>query len=105
MALQADFTQNQNRIQKQIKLEYRLANAISTFLDHLANAQQGEPVAVADTLIAATLPSPTYDPVTTSLDAALSAGSLELIQSERVREELANWQSVANDTRQDELAV
>ncbi len=104
-SLKSDFLENDRRIKGHIKLESRLANAISDLLDQMGSVEEGEPITVADSLLAAVLPSPTFDPVKTTLEASASAGLIQLIRSEEVRNELANWQSVADDTRQDELAV
>jgi len=103
--LRADFVANNDRIAEQLTFHGRLVGSAERLLADIRSRPVGTQVAVPDSALAAVLASPTYDPLTSTLDAALASGDIELIENTRVRETLADWRRVAADMRANELAV
>ncbi len=62
-------------------------------------------VEVPDPLVLAVIGASTYEPVANALEAALASGDIELIQSDEIRGELANWRRILVDTSEDEHVV
>jgi len=103
--IRGGFTSNQTTIRDQLDLQDRLGSAIHQFLSIVAAADPGSTVSVPDSSVAAALASPSYDPITTTLDAAMSSGQLDLIRSSDVRRAVADWRNVLVDLRENELGV
>ncbi len=103
--LRADFTANNDRLSEQLAFHQLLVNSAESFLSEIRARPAGSQVAIPDSVLASVLPSPTYDPLTATLDAALASGDIELIASPEVRESLADWRRVTADLRASELAV
>jgi hypothetical protein len=83
----------------------RMANANTALRDLVGEAASGLPVMLPDSLILAVLSGPTYEPETNTLDAAIASGRIEIIRSDTIQAELANWRRLIVDTREDELLV
>ena len=82
----------------------RMATNTARFRDLIASAPEGQLVRVPDSVVIAVLGTPTYEPTTNTLDAALSSGEVELIRSNDVRQRLAEWRRGLIDTYEDENA-
>jgi hypothetical protein len=83
----------------------RMARGNVALRDLIAEAAPSGTALVPDSMILAVIGGPTYDPSTNALDAAVSSGQIEIIRSDTIQTELANWQRSLADTREDELLV
>jgi hypothetical protein len=83
----------------------RMARGNAALRDLVGAQSSGRLAIVHDSLILAVIGGPTYEPTTNTLDAAVAGGRIEIIRSDAIQTELANWRRVIVDTREDELLV
>jgi hypothetical protein len=83
----------------------RMARNGAVLRDLMASSPEGRPVQVPDSLVIAVIGSPTYQPATNTLDAALASGEIELIRSPEIRREIASWRLTLDDTFESERDV
>lgn len=69
----------------------------------LETVEEGEAVAVSDTLVGPLLPQVTADVTTGSLEAFITAGGLETMSDMEVRRELLDWPTLIQDALDDEI--
>ena len=103
--LRTDFAANDQRLEGHLGFHGLLASSTSVLLDSISNRPSGAEALVPDSAIGSILTSPTYDPLTSTLDAALASGDVDLLRHAPVREALADWSRVSEDLRSSETAV
>ena len=100
-SLKTEFEQTRSDLAYWISLHGKAEQNTRLLAELLDSAAPGAQLQVPDTLIAALLLGPTFDPVTATLD-ALSAGQLSIIRSTDLRLALATWPSRLFDARDEE---
>jgi len=105
VGLLADFDSSRPDLVSRLELAQRMAAGTRGLLDVTRRSAVPGPFLVPDSLILAVLGGPTYEPATNTLDAALASGEVELIRSDDLRAELANWRRLLSDTGEDEREV
>ena len=80
----------------------RIDEAAAALLHVTEPATEGDEVAVLDSLLAQVIRGPTFLPVRSALDAALSSGQIELIQSQEIQSSLAAWSQKAAEALEEE---
>jgi len=100
-----DFRTSRPNLAERLDLAVRMANNNALLLDLLNGWTGPTPLSVPDSLILGVLGGPTYEPATNTLEAALGSGEIELVRSDEIRAELANWRRTLLDTTEDEVEV
>jgi len=77
----------------------RLVRNSDLLLDLLEAVPEGGVVTVPDTLLAATILIPTFDPRRTSAEAAMTTGSVTLVQDDTLRQALSGWWTTWQKTK------
>jgi hypothetical protein len=103
--LLADFEASRPELETRLDGARRIAGSSALFRDLIAAVPEGQVVRVPDSVVIAVLGTPTYEPSTNTLDAALSSGEIELIRNDEIRQRLAEWRRTLVDTYEDENAV
>ncbi len=103
--LRADFVENASQVDFQLGLREDLISGAQSLLDQLKTGPLGSELTVADSVLSGLLASPTFDPITSTLDAAVSSGRIGLVRSRAVRRHLADWDRVTVGLHENELAV
>ena len=103
--LLADFESSRPGLASRLTLARRMAVGTADFLDLTNGGPVPGQFPVADSLVVAVLGGPTYEPATNTLDAALASGEIEVLESDELRAELANWRRLLSDTAEDEREV
>ena len=98
-----DFRSSRAELVNRLELARRIADAIEAFLTATDDYTPLQPLPVPETAILAVLSTPTYEPATSTLDAALASGDLEIIKSDDIRRELADWRRILADLQEDEI--
>jgi len=94
-----------NRAQREARIELgkRSLSGTSFLLDALVGSRAGqEPVSFPDTVAAAVLIFPTYDPLTSSLDELLASEGFSGLSDLGVQRLLAAWRQQYDDLREDQ---
>ncbi len=105
LGLREDFRSNRPGLENRVALARRMAEGTGGFLDLLGSHDAPDVVTVPPAAIFATLGGPTYEPVTNTLDAAVSSGEIALLTNSKLRAELATWRRLLRDANEDELEV
>lgn len=100
--LLTELHENDARLAESIATHQGIDRAAEAFLNLMENAAQGAALQVPDSLISEVIRGPTYLPVRSSLDAALSSGQVELIESQQVQRALALWSQLAAEALEEE---
>lgn len=103
--LQADFRDSQAHLELWLAGNRKIQSRTAMFLDRIRSADRGAWITVTEAMIGAPIGSPTYDPTTATLDAALSSGQIELVEQKELREALGVWLQLVADTREDEVLI
>lgn len=103
--LLADYSASRSNLVERIDLANRMVRNTLLLQEMVSTAGDQAPVTVPDSLILGAIGGPTYEPVTNTLDAAMSSGEIELIQSKELKAGLANWRRMLFDTTEDEVEV
>jgi hypothetical protein len=103
--LLADFEASRPELVTRLNGARRIARNSARFMDLIAAAPVGQVIRVPDSVVIAVLGTPTYEPSTNTLDAALSSGEIDLIRSNDIRQRLAEWRRTLVDTYEDENAA
>ena len=90
-----DFRSSREQLIDRLELAGRIAEGIEGFLSATDEFTPNRRLPVAEPSILAALSTPTYEPATSTLDAALASGDLEFIDNQRIRRELADWRRIA----------
>jgi hypothetical protein len=83
----------------------RINHATTELLQHISDAERDEEISVPLELIVAAIGAPTYSPVDSTLEAAISSGQIDLIEDSEIRSTLAIWRQQLDDTSEDELLI
>jgi hypothetical protein len=101
----ADFEATRPDLTERLATARRLRQNSVVLRDRLAEeAGQGR-ITVPDTIVLSVIGAPTFQPATNTLDAALASGEIDLIQSDEIRRELAQWRTTLSDTFESEQEV
>ena len=103
--LLSDFSANSIEVNSQLSNRRRLSASASDLLAAVAVANLGDGIAVPTSAVINIVVSPTFDPVTSTMDAAFSSGQAALIRNMEVAESLADWRRIALGLHENELAV
>jgi hypothetical protein len=103
--LLAEFRASRPELVQRAEGARRMAGANATLTALVADAAGRGTVEVADSLILAVIGGPTYEPETNALEGAVASGQIEIIRSDTIQAELANWRRMIVDTREDEVLV
>lgn len=103
--LLADFQATRPDLVARLQMANRMAHNGAALRDLVASSPDGRPVQVPDSLVIAVIGSPTYQPATNTLDAALASGEIELIRNREVRREISSWRLTLDDTFESERDV
>lgn len=104
-SLLEEFLDSRPGLEERVLLARRMAAGNATLLEILDPEAGGRTRPVPDSLVFAVLGGPTYEPATSSLDAALASGEIELLRSPELRAALADWRRKLADTAEDEREV
>ena len=105
LGLRDDFADNDTEVAGQIRLRTTLVEIARDLTAQVELAPPRGELMVSDSIFVGLLTSPTFDPITSTLDAALSSGQVALIQSTAARRHLADWRRVLVGLHENELAV
>lgn len=101
--LRDDFVENLGRLASVISEHAEVRDASVRVLSMTGpEADQIESDLVMDTLVMALIAYPKVFPVTATYDALIASGRIELLESATLRRELARWQTVIADLREEE---
>lgn len=103
--LLTEFEASRPGLQNRLELARRMAAGTGRFLDLVEGETFPVTVTMPDSLVLSVLGGPTFEPATNSLDAALASGEIEIIRSNELRSELAQWNRALLDTGEDEREV
>lgn len=103
--LYADFEASQAHLQQWLSGNRFIERSTASLLDRLRSAEPDERVTVTGDLLVGAVSTPTYTPTDSTLRVAIASGQLELIQNADLRKELAAWQQLLEDTREDEILI
>lgn len=103
--LLADFHATRPDLVARLAMAKRMVRNGAALRDRVSAAAGGGPIQVPDSLVIAVIGSPTYQPATNTLDAALASGQIELIRNPEIRKELSNWRLILDDTYESERDV
>jgi hypothetical protein len=96
--LLADFSANEDRLDRLLEIQVRLLTGSQRLLDVLSAAQDGALVSVPDTLLLAFVGwGGGYRPDRGTLDGLVNSGQLELISDNELRQAIATWPSEVAD--------
>jgi len=103
MQLKTEFLSNKTQLEEKIALREQGVNSILHVLqmidDEISYATGSSEL---DSLLAAALPVYTFDPQYGVMNQLLQAGKLSLVQSDSLRELLANWSGIVADLKETE---
>lgn len=102
-SLRGEFGQTRADLSLWIQFHRKTERNTRVLLAAMDAVAPGSRLEVSDTLIAALLIGPTFDPITATLDALTTAGRLPLIRDPELRGALATWPSRLFDARDEEL--
>jgi hypothetical protein len=105
VSLQADFQASQAHLERWFAGTRRINHATTELLQHISDAERDEEISVPLELIVAAIGAPTYSPVDSTLEAAISSGQIDLIEDSEIRSTLAIWRQQLDDTSEDELLI
>ena len=103
--LEADFTENETELAVHVQTREWLLSIADNLARQIQGAPPGTEVAVADSVLMGLMLSPTFDPVTSTLDGTIASGRTTVIRSGTVRHHLADWQRELVGLHENELAV
>ncbi len=98
-----DFRASRPELVFRLELARRIADGVELFLTATEDFQSHQPVPMPESAILSVLGTPTYEPATSTLDAALASGDLERVGSDAIRRELAEWRRILADVQEDEV--
>lgn len=101
----SDFRETRSDLVARLEMARRMAANGSDLRDRLAASPEGAAVEVPDSLVIAVIGSPTYQPATNALDAALASGEIGRIRSAEIQEEISRWRLILADTFESERDV
>lgn len=104
-SLLEELTASRPGLESRVRLAERMAAGNTELLSLLDPEAVERSRTVPDSLILAVLGGPTYEPAMNSLDAAVSSGEIELLESRELRTALADWRRRLADSTEDELEV
>ncbi len=87
-AVLVDMQENTDELERWIDINARIIGNSDLLLDMLETAPEGAAVAVPDTLLAAAVLIPTFDPRLASVEAVTRTGSVILVQDDSLRADL-----------------
>ena len=103
--LHADFEVSQVHLAEWLAGNQWIQRSSSELLDNIKNAETDEVISVRHETIVGSIGAATYDPISSTLDAMISSGQINLIEDIQIRNALALWQQKLADTREDEDLV
>jgi len=103
--LHADFRDSQRHLEQWLTGNRKIQRGTAILLEKIRSAEHNSLVPVTAEMILAPIGAPTYDPTTSTLDAVLATGRLDLIENDELRDELALWRQQLADTREDEFLI
>jgi hypothetical protein len=104
-SLHADFQASQAHLEQWLGGTRKIHRASLELLQAISDAERGEEISVPLELIVAVIGAPTYSPVDSTLDAAISSGQIDLIEDSEIRNILAIWRQQVADTSEDEILI
>jgi hypothetical protein len=105
VGLHADFRASQDHLERWLVGTRKILDATTALLDQVSRAEIGDEVTVPLELIVGAIGAPTYSPVDSTLEAAISSGQIDLIEDSEIRNVLATWRQQLADTTEDELLI
>jgi hypothetical protein len=104
-ALHGEFTENHIDLSSALEVHELVRARSDSLIEYLRQTRFGTSVEVADTVLAAVLITPTYDPALGTLGALLTSGDLSRIRNQRLVALLARWPGAVEDVTEDEQSV
>lgn len=101
-ALEQEFAAHPPILANARAVHQRFANAAFALFDTLAAAAEGEVVVVSDSLLYPILRGRTTQLAQGELEAALSSGTIDLVENRALRRQLAAWPGVWEDATEEE---
>lgn len=105
VSLQADFQASQVQLERWLAGTGRINHATTELLQNIGAAERGEEISVPFELIVGAIGAPTYSPVDSTLEAAISSGQIDPIEDSEIRSTLAIWRQQLDDTSEDEILI
>lgn len=103
--LLSDFQGTRPDLEARLAMARRMVANGAALRDTVAATAGAPALRVPDSLVIAVIGSPTYQPATNTLDAALASGELDLLRSRDIREEISRWRLVLADAFESERDV
>lgn len=100
----ADYRDSRPELESRLELARRMSANTELLIDAVSGTT-GSSITVPDSLVLGSIGGPTYEPSTSTLDAAIASGEIELIRGDEIHRELATWRRTLIDTTEDEVEV
>jgi hypothetical protein len=105
VSLHADFETSQVHLAQWLAGNQWMHRSSTELLENIKNAATDEEISVRHETIVGSIGAATYDPTSSTLDAMLSSGQINLIEDVHLRNAIAMWQQKLADTQEDEDLV
>ncbi len=100
--LQIDFTKNKRLLENSIDRFTMTIENSQLIMDFIRPGEIPTEEILADSILFKHLLWHTYDPVIGTLNSAIASGHISLIENERLRTELAEWEDLVEDMKESE---